>query len=208
MRSRSAPIRSRYCLPLLAMTPTTTTIVEHGYDAIRWHFSHSTPRGQCRPLCGPRDRLRPTAGGIWLFTIASIIVIFHWARYELRAVKSRLSPYWVIGLFLIFPNVIVSDYRLQREFVYLSHQPQFVCVSQNSYVVAGVAAALASATRVQGVALVVFFLLEYLTSRHRRHIALLPVAMSAIGIGGYMSYLWVTFGNPQHLLLPSVTGKI
>lgn len=188
----------------IALLPTITrydtnhyhTIVEHGYDAIEVAFFPLYPLvvNAARSVGLATVYALPLVS--WLFTIASIIVIFHWARYELRAVKSRLSPYWVIGLFLIFPTSLYLTIGYSESlFIFLTSLSLFA-FRKNSYVVAGVAAALASATRVQGVALIVFFLLEYLTSRHRRHIALLPVAMSAIGIGGYMSYLWVTFGNP------------
>jgi len=131
-----------------------------------------------------------------IFLIAATIVLLYWLRFELRLRKSQLSPWSIVGLLALFPtSFYVALGYSESLFIFLSVAALFA-YRRGNYWIAAVTIALATATRVQGGALAIFFLVDYLSSRKWRDWKkLLPVIAAPIGIALYMTYLWMTFGN-------------
>ena len=133
----------------------------------------------------------------FVFLIASAIVISYWLRYELKLRNSRLSPWAVITLIILFPTsfYLALGYS-EGLFIFLTTASLFA-YRKGHYWLAALTIAFATATRVQGGALAIFFLLDYLFSRKWVDWEkLIPVVAAPIGLVAYMTYLWMTFGNP------------
>lgn len=131
------------------------------------------------------------------FLIASAIILIYWLRFELQQRQSKLSPWSIIALIAIFPtSFYLALAYTESLFIFLTISSLFA-FRKGHYWIAALCVACATATRVQGGVLAIFFLLQYLTSRQwadwRK---LVPVVAAPIGLIGYMVYLAFTFGNP------------
>lgn len=131
------------------------------------------------------------------FLLASAVILSYWLRFELKVRNAQLSPWTVLALFALFPTSFYLALAYSESlFIFLTTTSLFA-YRKGNYWLAAVAIALATATRVQGGALAIFFLVDYLASRKWMDWKkLLPVAAAPIGIALYMAYLWITFGNP------------
>lgn len=133
----------------------------------------------------------------FIFLIASAVVVAYWVRFELKERKSKSSPWITLLLIGLFPTSFYLALGYSESlFVFMTVSALFA-YRKKLYWLAAIAIALATATRVQGGALAVFFLLDYLFAR--RWIdwkKLIPVAIAPLGLVAYMSYLGMTFGNP------------
>lgn len=131
------------------------------------------------------------------FLIASAIVLSYWLRFELKLRKSKISPWAVIGLIAIFPTsfYMILGYS-ESLFVFITIASLFA-YRKGNYWLAAIGMAFATATRVQGGALAIFFLLDYLFNRKWSDWKkLVPVIAAPLGLIAYMIYLGLTFGNP------------
>lgn len=146
----------------------------------------------------------------WIFMILSAIVLFFWVRFELKQRKSNLSPWIILGIMAIFPTsfYLVIGYN-ESLFLFLTLSAIFAYRKQN-YWLAAVFAALGTATRVQGCAIVVFFIADYVLSKDwKKWKKLIPVIIAPVGILAYMLYLWRTFGNPfQFIVAQAGWGRL
>lgn len=131
------------------------------------------------------------------FLIASAIVLAYWLRFELKLRKSKLSPWAVMGLIALFPTSFYMALGYSESlFVFVTISALFA-YRKGNYWLAAIAVIFVTATRVQGGALAIFFLLDYLFNRKwSEWKKLLPVVAAPLGLIAYMVYLWLTFGNP------------
>ena len=132
-----------------------------------------------------------------IFIIASSVVLAYWLRFELQKRGSRLSPWAVLSLIALFPTSFYFALAYTESlFVFVTIASLFA-FRKGHYWVAALFACLATATRVQGGVLAIFFLLDYLMGRRWQDWRkLLPVAAAPLGLLGYMTYLAIIFGNP------------
>ena len=137
----------------------------------------------------------------FIFLIASTIVLAYWLRFELKLRKSKLSPWAVIGLIALFPTSFYMALGYSESlFVFITVSSLFA-YRKGNYWLAAIGAALATATRVQGGALAVFFLLDYLFARKWSDWKkLIPVVAAPLGLAAYALYLWILFGNPLEFI--------
>ena len=146
----------------------------------------------------------------WVFMVLSTIVLFFWSRFELQQRKSDVSPWVTLGLVAIFPTsfFLILGYN-ESLFLFLTVSAIFAYRKKNYWLTA-ILAALSTATRVQGCAIVIFFIADYVLSRDWKDWKkLIPVAAAPIGIFLYMGYLWQTFGNPfQFLVAQAGWGRL
>lgn len=131
------------------------------------------------------------------FLIASVIVLAYWLQFELKLRKSKLSPWAVIGLIALFPTSFYMALGYSESlFVFVTISALFA-YRKGNYWLAALAVVFATATRAQGGALAIFFLLDYLFARKWVDWKkLIPVVAAPLGLIAYMVYLWAMFGNP------------
>lgn len=177
-------------------------IVEHGYDSNNAAFFPLYPL-----LVSGVHRLGiPTNYALfivsWFFCVAAAIIVFNWLKFELTRLKSKVSPWKVMFLIVIFPTsfYFMLGYT-ESLFVFLTVGALYT-YRREQFWIAGILTALATASRVQGGIVAIFFLVDYLIARDWKNWKkLVPVAMSIIGIGSYMLFLWHKFGNPFEFIL-------
>lgn len=132
-----------------------------------------------------------------IFLLASVIVVAYWVRFELKERKSKLSPWIVLLLIGLFPTSFYLALGYSESLFIFTTVSALFAYRKKLYWLAAIAIVLATATRVQGGALAVFFLLDYLFARRWTDWKkLIPVAAAPFGLAAYMLYLGVTFGNP------------
>ncbi len=135
-----------------------------------------------------------------VFFIAATVVLYYWLDFELkkRGKKTKITAWFVLGLMAVFPTsfYLVIGYN-ESLFLFLLVSSLFAYRTGN-YWLAGISIALLTATRVQGGALAVFFLADYLLSRQYKlqWKKLIPISMSVLGLAAYMIWQWSHFGTP------------
>ncbi len=127
-------------------------------------------------------------------SILTGIIIF----YKLAVLEHVRSPFWTIIVLLIFPTsfFFVSGYSESLFFVLAIGM--IYALKQNKLLTAGIVGMLASATRLFGVFLVVFPIVNYLTlpKQKRSLFTMLPVILVPLGFIFYMIYLQQSMGDP------------
>lgn len=138
----------------------------------------------------------------WLCTIAAAIVVFAWIRHELKIRKRALSPWSIILLIALFPTSFYLALGFSESLFILLTVSSLFAYRKGNYWLAGIVAALSTATRVQGIALMAFFLFDYLfvQRKHRNTRALTALFLAPLGIISYMIFLWVQFGSPLEFI--------
>lgn len=139
--------------------------------------------------------------GIIFFIAALYILVRLWTE-EYGQKIAWLS----ILILLTFPTAFYFGAIYSESLFLLLTVLTFWFAKKNKFVLAGIFAALASATKIQGILLSVFLLVEII-SRHKKEgnnifdwKNVVGVIISPIGLVGYMGYLWQKFGNPIYFL--------
>ena len=137
----------------------------------------------------------------WIFTFASAGVMYLWAKKELSIKKSTVSPWFILLIIAVFPTSLYLTIGYSESlFIFLTTSALYAYRCQR-YWLAGLFAALSTATRVQGSVLMLFFLVDYLLDRKWNNWKkLIPFIIAPIGIGAYMLFLWQQFGNPLEFI--------
>lgn len=132
----------------------------------------------------------------WTFCLLATVVLLHWFKFELQQRKSKLSPWVPMLIFAVFPTSFYLGLGYSESMFIFLATLALLAYRKGWYWIAAVAMAFVTATRVQGGAIAVFFLIDFLMAQKRDYRKLLPILCAGIGIGVYMIYLWNTFGNP------------
>lgn len=133
----------------------------------------------------------------WLTLCAAAVVIYQWASFELRERNLTISPWSVLGLIALFPTALFFVLPYTESLFVLLSVCAILLYRREHYVAATAAAALASATRYQGLVLGVFFLVDYIFNTHNRSWKkFLPVLGAGAGMAAYVVYLYFHFGSP------------
>jgi hypothetical protein len=137
----------------------------------------------------------------WLALGGAALVIYNWAKFELRNYKvSPWAPWLLLGLLAVFPTsfYFVLPYT-ESLFVLLSVAALWM-YRRDNYWIAAICTALATATRYQGAVLCLFFLADFVLAKQKNWRKLIPIVLGGAGLAAYMVYLWVHFGSPLEFL--------
>lgn len=128
----------------------------------------------------------------------AMLVVAYWLRYELKLRKITASPWSTLGLMLIFPTAFFLVLGYTEGLFILVTVGALYSYRRGYYIPAAILMTLATLTRVQGGAVAVFFLIDYLLSKKYKvdWKKLLPIAGAFIGLSLYMWWLWSNFGSP------------
>lgn len=135
----------------------------------------------------------------WFFSIVAAVLIFLWARFELKKRSEKVSPWAVLLLLAVYPTSFYFTLAYTEGMFITLIVASLYAFRTEKYVLAGVFGALAATTKVQGTFIAAFFFFEfcrywYIQKKPNLKM-LLSAAGPAIGLAVYMSYLYVTFGN-------------
>jgi hypothetical protein len=148
----------------------------------------------------------------WVATIGATIYLYLWADLEIKhqKIKSPTLALVFIGIMSIFPfsYTLILGYT-ESLFLMLASASLYYYRSEK-FIVSGVFACLCGLTRVQGILIVIFFLVEYLQKKDWHNWRLLtPVVLAPTGIFGFMLYQWQLFGTPfQFIEAQKLWGRI
>lgn len=133
----------------------------------------------------------------WAMLCAAALVIYRWAAWELRQRDIALSPWLVLGCLAIFPTSLYFALPYTESLFVLLSVGALYLYRREQYAGAAALAALASATRYQGLVLGVFFLADFLLyARNRTWRKIIPMLGAGAGMFAYMVYLYLHFGSP------------
>ncbi|MGZ3496448.1 MAG: mannosyltransferase family protein [Vulcanimicrobiaceae bacterium] len=102
----------------------------------------------------------------------------------------------------IFPTAVFFSAVYTESLFFMLTVASFYYMREHRWLLAGIIGLLAAMTRVEGVLLVVPFVIEWYTAYRgdlkRGLVNLLPAALIPCGLGVYMAYLWVLNGDPLY----------
>ena len=136
----------------------------------------------------------------WVFCLLTVVILFQWFRFEVVKRKLKMSPWAPMLLFAIFPTSFFLGLGYSEGVFIFFSTLSLYAYRRKWYWIAAIAIAVSTATRVQGGALAVFFLVDFLIDKKRNIHKLIPVLFAGIGVGAYMLYLWKVFGNPLEFI--------
>lgn len=139
--------------------------------------------------------------GIVFFVAALYFLIRLWTE-EYGEKNAWLS----IILLLTFPTAFYFGSIYSESLFLLLAVLTFWFAKKDRFIYAGIFAALASATKVQGALLFIYLLIEIILKHKESHKKsftikeIVGLLISPLGLAGYMAYLWQKFGNPIYFL--------
>lgn len=155
----------------------------------------------------PKGNLDPTFfvdpsyfySGMILSAIFFIAALYFLAKLWSDEHGSKIS--WIsIVLLLTFPTSFYFGAVYSESLFLLLAVLTFWFAGKDRYLLAGFMALLASATKIQGILLSVFLLVELIQKRKWELKNVIGIIISPLGLLTYMFYLWKSFGNPIYFL--------
>ncbi|AGL62434.1 membrane protein of unknown function [Candidatus Saccharimonas aalborgensis] len=141
----------------------------------------------------------------WMSALTLVVVLYYWAIAELRHARIRDSaaPKFMLMGLVLFPTSFFLATGYTESLFMLLIAGSLLSYRQHRYALAGLLAALATATRVQGICLVIFFFLELISVRRRRIVLrqpieyrkLIPLIMAPLGMLAFMVFQFITRGD-------------
>jgi hypothetical protein len=137
----------------------------------------------------------------WIFCILSLIIMYFWFNFELKKRRSKVKPWQVLLLFLVFPTAFFMALAYTESlFIFLTVSAIFAFRTQK-YRWCFLAAALAALTRVPGMFLAGFFFLEIWRAKDWKNLKKWAVVLApALGVLIYMLFSWKISGSPLAFL--------
>lgn len=122
------------------------------------------------------------------------------------------GAWWSVVFLLAFPTSFFFASVYTESFFFLLSLLAISSIREHKWFRGGLFGLLASATRVTGILLLIPFVAEYLSQmkKNRSLSSKGALVMVVLGIGMYMSYLWLTIGDPLaflHVLPAFGTGR-
>ncbi len=139
-----------------------------------------------------------------IFFLAALYLLFKLWSSE----HDKKTAFLSILLLLSFPTSFYFGATYSESLFLLLTVLTFWFVKKDKYILAGITASLASATKIQGAILFIFLAIE-LWQKNRNNLAklgkrfwldLLGLIISPLGLIAYMYYLYRAFGNPIYFL--------
>jgi Gpi18-like mannosyltransferase len=138
----------------------------------------------------------------WASLCGAAIVVYKWVTFETVRRGTKISPWVTLGLIAIFPTAFYLSLPYTESLFILLNVSALLLYRKRLYLWAGLVAALAGATRFQGVLLLAFFAFDFLFDGERKdYKKLIPIVLGSLGMVAYMAYLGVHFGNPLEFLV-------
>jgi hypothetical protein len=151
----------------------------------------------CR-LCHLVTRLSIPWCAVLLSNLAFLVALALLYRLATSEVGPHAARHTVL-LLAFFPASLFFSTMYTEAFYLALSLLAFASFRQQRWLVGGLWAGLASATRVPGILLLVPLLCESLPHLHARRVwwrVLLASALAGSGLAGFMLYEWVAFGDP------------
>lgn len=132
----------------------------------------------------------------------NLIGIFVWVYFlqELLKKEKFVKVSDVLIYILLFPTAFFFIATYTETFFMIFSIGSILFYRKNNYWISGLFGLLASATRVTGLALTVFFLAEWLLNKERKLKQLIPLLLTPIGTACYSIYLYFTKNDPLFFL--------
>lgn len=145
--------------------------------------------------------------GILVSSVAFIFAVYFLIKLWYEEYSHKISSLSVI-LLLSFPTAFYFGAIYSESLFLLLTVLTFWFVKKDKYIPAGIFAALASATKIQGILLFLFLAVEFIgkyknglnTSLKKFWSDIIGLVISPLGLGAYMYYLYRVFGNPIYFL--------
>lgn len=133
----------------------------------------------------------------WACSVLAAIVIYRWIAFELQQRKIKMSPWIALGLIAAFPTSFFLTVGYGESLFLLLTMGSLYAYRRGWYLASGVLVGLATASRVQGGVLALFYLADIIIQkRHHEWQRYLPIVLAPIGIVAYMIFLGQQFGDP------------
>jgi Gpi18-like mannosyltransferase len=132
--------------------------------------------------------------GLSLICFVVGILFLYRILYEEDAIKAWHSVLFIVA----FPTSFFFSAVYPTGLFFLLCILTYYCVKKKLWFWCGVFGALASATRVVGVALLLYAGLEYIYSKPKKHrlLDVVSLCLMPVGLLGYMLYLYIKNGDP------------
>jgi Gpi18-like mannosyltransferase len=127
-----------------------------------------------------------------------LLFLYKLVEHEFDRTVARRAIFYVS----IFPTAVFFSAVYTEALFFMLTVASFYYMREHKWLLAGIIGLFAAMTRVEGVLLVVPFIIEWYVA-HRNDAArawpkLLPVALVPLGLFLYMGYLWVLNGDPLY----------
>jgi|GEM_PF-614164 len=137
----------------------------------------------------------------WVSLCGAAIAIYKWAALELKQRKLAVSPWLVLGIMALFPTAFYLAAPYTESLFIVLTASALLTYRKRQYLPAAVLAALATATRDQGLLLCLYFLADYVLVKKDRHWQkLIPAFVGAAGLLAYMVFLSIHYGSAFEFL--------
>jgi hypothetical protein len=127
-----------------------------------------------------------------------LLFLYKLVEHEFDRQVARRAIFYIS----IFPTAVFFSAVYTESLFFMLTVASFYYMRERRWWLAGVIGLFAAMTRVEGVLLIVPFIIEWATSRtkplSRALVDLLPIVLIAVGLALYMSYLWVLNGDPLY----------
>jgi hypothetical protein len=112
--------------------------------------------------------------------------------------KNKQTAIWSIIFLLCFPASFFFGAVYTEGLFFLLTVAAMSSVRNNEWILAGILGALASATRLVGVFLFVFMLIEFLQTRSKKEKwkPIIGMMLVPVGLVAFMGFLWLHIGDP------------
>lgn len=127
-----------------------------------------------------------------------LLFLYKMVEHEFDRSVARRAIFYIS----IFPTAIFFSAVYTESLFFMLTVASFYYMRERKWWLAGTIGCFAAMTRVEGVLLVVPFLIEWYAAHRERLLAslgtLVPVCLIPLGLGIYMAYLWVLSGDPLY----------
>ena len=106
----------------------------------------------------------------------------------------KKQTWWVVVFLLAYPTAFFFQSVYTEALFFFEVAATFYFISRKQFAVAAAIAAVASATRIQGVFLCIPFLVLFWQQKQGKYLGY--AAISVLGLLAYMGYLWLSVGDP------------
>lgn len=127
-----------------------------------------------------------------------LLFLYKLVEHEFERTVARRAMFYIS----IFPTAVFFSAVYTESLFFMLTVASFYYMRERRWVLAGTIGIFAAATRVEGIILVVPYLIEWYGTFgrdvRRGAAALWPVALIPLGLFAYMGYLWVLNGDPLY----------
>jgi len=142
------------------------------------------------------EMINPVVIGVLLSLLSITGSLFLWCRLMEIEGEKRLTIRFALIILLSFPTAFFFTQVYSESLFLFFTLTSFYLARTQRWWLAGIVGALAAATRITGVFLILGLLWEYWQQHKKINITLLACFLPLLGLGFYMFYLYTVFGDP------------